>query len=107
MVKEKVFYYSCSEMIILKQLLKEDMYGYQLGEVISEQSDGVFRMKAGVLYPILYKMEKAGYIEMKEVKTDTRRVRRYCHITEAGRSFYIRRLDKWHIFEKATNTLVG
>ena len=42
-----------TDMLILKLLEKQDMYGYQMIEELAKQSDHTFELKAGTLYPLL------------------------------------------------------
>lgn len=39
-----------TDMLILKLLEKQDMYGYQMIEELAKQSDHTFELKAGTLY---------------------------------------------------------
>lgn len=50
------------ELLLLKLLSREDMYGYQLVSTVSSGEDGV-EIKEGTLYPILYRLEDRGWIE--------------------------------------------
>ena len=44
------------EMLVLKQLEKEERYGYQLISRLKDKSGGLFALKEGTLYPILYRL---------------------------------------------------
>ncbi len=48
--------------LILKVLSREKMYGYQLLQELDGKSKGFFEMKEGTLYPVLYRLEDAGFI---------------------------------------------
>ena len=41
------------EMLVLKLLINEEKYGYQLISQLKEKSGGMFTLKEGTLYPIL------------------------------------------------------
>ena len=43
-----------TEMLILKLLQEQDMYGYQMIEELSRRSNKTFELKAGTLYPLLH-----------------------------------------------------
>ena len=43
-------------------LAQEEMYGYQLIQVIAARSEEIFRMNEGTLYPILHAVEKEGLL---------------------------------------------
>ena len=51
------------EILILSLLSEDKMYGYQLIQELDTRSNGVFKMKEGTLYPVLYRLEDSGYIE--------------------------------------------
>ncbi len=74
------------EILILSLLSREKMYGYQLIQELDSRSNGVFRMKEGTLYPVLYRLEDSGYIESCwEQDNDKRGVpRKYYMITDEG-----------------------
>ena len=46
------------EMLVLQLLSGEEKYGYQLICQLSEESGGMFLLKEGTLYPILYRLEE-------------------------------------------------
>ncbi len=66
------------------------MYGYQLLQELDSKSNGVFKMKEGTLYPVLYRLEDGGLISSLWEEPDTsgsekRPVpRKYYQITAAG-----------------------
>jgi len=74
------------EILILSLLSEEKMYGYQLIQELDTRSNGVFRMKEGTLYPVLYRLEDSGYIEsFWEQEPDRRSIpRKYYMITDEG-----------------------
>jgi len=74
------------EILMLSLLSREKMYGYQLLQELDGRSNGVFRMKEGTLYPVLYRLEDNGYIEsFWEQESEKRSVpRKYYRITDSG-----------------------
>ena len=77
------------EILILKLLSREKMYGYQLLQELDTRSEGIFKMKEGTLYPVLYRLEDDGFIsslwEDPGNSSDKRKVpRKYYQITEKG-----------------------
>ena len=47
---------SVAEMLVLSILNNGTMYGYQLIQELEEQSKGLFSIKEGTLYPLLYRL---------------------------------------------------
>jgi PadR family transcriptional regulator PadR len=76
------------EILILELLSGEKMYGYQLIQELDVRSGGVFRMREGTLYPVLYRLEDSKYIEsFWEQENERRSVpRKYYRITPGGLS---------------------
>ncbi len=74
------------EILILGLLSEEKMYGYRLIQELDSRSSGVFKMKEGTLYPVLYRLEDSRYIESCwEQESERRSVpRKYYRITEEG-----------------------
>ncbi len=51
-----------SELIILSVLTDEPLYGYAITKSVAARSGGEVRLTPGVLYPLLAKLEKQGFI---------------------------------------------
>ena len=77
-----------AELLVLHSLLKEDLYGYQITHAFEEKTNGEYTILEGSLYPILYRLEDAGYIASYTVKAGVRRFRRFYRIQEAGKLHY-------------------
>lgn len=72
------------DMLILKMLTQEDMYGYQMASIVNERSEDKINIKEGSLYGPLYRMIDKGYISEHKVLVGKRRTRVYYHIEPAG-----------------------
>lgn len=73
-------------MLVLRLLSEQDKYGYQLICELREQSDDMFLLKEGTLYPILYRMEDDGLVVSRWSEPRGREVsRKYYSITAEGR----------------------
>lgn len=74
------------EMLVLKQLEKEEKYGYQLISQLKDKSGGMFSLKEGTLYPILYRLEDDGLVVSRWSLPQGKEVsRKYYVITEEGK----------------------
>ena len=71
-------------LVLLGLLKQEDMYGYQLVQEMERQSLGALVMKEGSLYPVLYKLEEAGFISSERRIVGKRMARVYYHIESTG-----------------------
>lgn len=74
------------EMLVLKQLEKDEKYGYQLISQLREKSQGMFALKEGTLYPILYRLEDDGLVVSRWSEPKGREgSRKYYAITKEGK----------------------
>ena len=71
-----------TDMLILKLLEKQDMYGYQMIEELAKQSDHTFELKAGTLYPLLHLLEQKQYLVSYDGETVAGKTRKYYRITD-------------------------
>jgi len=75
------------DILVLQLLIKEEKYGYQLIRELKTKSDGIFAMKEGTLYPILYRLEDDGLVLSRWNAPLGKEVsRKYYAITEEGRT---------------------
>jgi DNA-binding PadR family transcriptional regulator len=63
-------------------LEEQSLHGYQIIQLIEEQSSGRWRPSAGSVYPALQLLEDQGYIQGEQ--QDSRRV---FHVTDSGQSY--------------------
>ena len=88
------------EIIVLKLLLEDDMYGYQMIKQVNERSNGFFEWREGSLYPCLHKLECDGLVD-SYVKESGGRMRRYYSLTKKGREVAAARTEGAREFCKA------
>src|SRR5260221_8807583 len=72
-------------VLVLKILARRGpLHGYGITAQIEEMSDNVLRGEEGSLYPALHRMEEAGGVDARWVKTGNKRRARVYQITAAG-----------------------
>ena len=98
---------SSTDMLVLKLLESEDMYGYQMIEELRCRSQNVFSLKAGTLYPLLHQLEEKGYLTTYEETAGEARIRKYYHLTEKGRKYLVQRQTDWQLFANAVGNVLG
>lgn len=70
--------------IVLKLLAENrKMYGYEISQRVKDLSSGEIELSYGALYPILYKLEKEGFLVTESEIVDGR-VRKYYSLTQSG-----------------------
>lgn len=94
-------------MLILSLLKKEDMYGYKITAELKADSEDVFNLKEGTLYPLLHALENKGYINAYWVDADSGRKRKYYKITQLGLNFLDEKQAEWKIYSGAVNKVIG
>ena len=95
-----------AELVILALVEQRPRHGYEISQVIEEQSDGAVRFKVTSLYPLLYRLEKRGWITSRWVEKAAQRRRRYYRITPAGRRMLAEQRRGWERFVAAINRIV-
>ena len=68
------------EFLILSIVEKKDSYGYEISQTIKIVAD----IKESTLYPILKKLEQAGYVRTYQEEFQGRK-RKYYHLTRQGK----------------------
>jgi PadR family transcriptional regulator PadR len=94
-----------TELLILTLLSEQSFHGYELGKLISQRSQGVLRFHVASLYPLLYKLERRGWVRGEWRPADGRR-RRYYQLTSAGRKVLAEQRRRWREFSGAMNRIV-
>ena len=94
------------ELLFLKLLSQQDLYGYELASMINHLSENLITINAGNMYPTLYKLEDKGFITSYE-KVCGRRMRRvYYKITENGKKELQEMMDDYQRITEANNTIL-
>ena len=89
------------EMLILKLLSVQDCYGYQLTQILKQESNGLIQIPSGSLYPTLYKLLDNGYITEYTVKSGKRQERIYYHLEESGVDYLKEQIDAYRSISHA------
>ncbi len=71
------------ELLILRLLRQEEMYGYEIVQAIREGSGEVIAVGEGVVYPVLHGLERQGALRARR-KTVNGRSRIYYSMTAKG-----------------------
>ena len=70
-------------------------HGYEIGKLIEQRSDGAITFSAAALYPLLYRLEKRGWILGRWVERAGQRRRRFYALTPAGRRELEKEQQAW------------
>ncbi len=97
---------SCADMVILTVLRNRPMHGYDVLVSMGEFGDGQFRFKQGTLYPLLYRLEREGWIKAKWEVPETGKKRKVYRITADGRRVLKQRTQQWDRFSKSVDAIL-
>lgn len=94
------------EYCVLAELQRGSSYGLALAARLGEQS--TLFDSGGVIYPLLARMRKAGWVETHWQESDAGPPRRYYQISSTGEEALSAFLEAWHPFvSEATSVLDG
>jgi PadR family transcriptional regulator PadR len=96
-----------AELAILSLLAKETLYGFEIARRIEEETGGALRFKLASLYPMLYELEKRGWVKGQWEANRAGRDRRYYSLTPRGRKKLVPLRREWRFFFQALDRLAG
>ncbi len=96
-----------AELLILSLVEIRPRHGYEISKLIESRSDGVLRFNVASLYPLLYRLEKRGWIQGRWVEKAGQRRRRYYRLTREGRKVLAAQRSGWEEFVAAINRITG
>lgn len=96
------------EIVVLKIISEDDVYGYDLIKKMELASQGYYSIKEGSLYPILYRLEDKKYIQSysKAFAGERRVPRKYYKITDTGKVALMELLEEWRAFKNITSIIL-
>lgn len=95
------------EIAILSLLAEQPLYGFEIAKQITERTNGALTFTLASLYPLLYEMEKRGWLEARWEANEAGRDRRYYRLTSAGRKQLAPLRAEWRSFFQALDALTG
>jgi transcriptional regulator len=106
-MKDRELKKGSTELLILSLLEHEPRHGYELSKLIESRSRGVVSLHVASLYPLLYRLEKRGWIAGRWVEKPRQRRRRFYRLTAAGQKILASQRRSWHEFVNAVNRITG
>ena len=92
------------DLLILKSLALEEMHGMGIARRIGQITNATFEVKAGSLFPALYRMEQAGWLVSSWGKSETKRRSKFYRLTKAGRKQLQTESQRWERISLAIAT---
>src|SRR5581483_4434316 len=87
-----------AEMIVLALLEARPRHGYELAKMIESGSDSRLQFHVASLYPMLYRLERKGWVEGRWLEKAGERRRRFYRLTAAGRRALGEQRRNWREF---------
>ena len=87
--------------LVLAILAEGESYGYALLKRVRELSRGEFEWTDGMLYPLLHRLSRAGYVASEWRVSPEGRRRRYYAITASGRAELAEQQRQWAAVTRA------
>lgn len=98
---EKDLVAAAATPLVLGILLDGDLYGYAILKRVGELSGGSLQWTDGMLYPLLHRLERLGYVTSLWATSEAGRRRKHYAITDAGREQLAERQAQWAVMADA------
>jgi PadR family transcriptional regulator, regulatory protein PadR len=95
------------ELIVLHLLEPGEAYGYEIVTKLTTQTNGALGVTDGTLYPVLYRLERAGFVAVRWETPERGVPRKYYRLTDSGRSELARLKHEWNAFVSAMAKLLA
>ena len=96
-----------AELLVLSLLEARPRHGYDISKLIQIRSGGALRFHVTSLYPLLYRLEKRGWVDGRWVEKAEQRRRRYYALTPEGRKVLRSQRKGWKEFVAAISRVTG
>ncbi|HEV2424591.1 MAG TPA: PadR family transcriptional regulator [Terriglobia bacterium] len=96
-----------AELLILSLVEARPRHGYEISKLIEQRSAGALRFHVASLYPLLYRLEKRGWLQGRWVEKAGQRRRRYYRLTSQGRGVLASQRHGWQAFVRAVNSITS
>lgn len=96
-----------AELLVLSLVEARPRHGYDIAKCIETESNGTLKFHAASLYPLLYRLERKGWIEGRWHEQAGQRRRRMYKLTRDGRKILAAQRNGWQQFVKAINRITG
>jgi DNA-binding PadR family transcriptional regulator len=87
--------------LVLGILSEGDLYGYAILKRVGELSGGGMQWTDGMLYPLLHRLERLGYVSSSWGTSEAGRRRKHYAIMPAGRVALADRQEQWFVVAAA------
>jgi DNA-binding PadR family transcriptional regulator len=94
-----------AEPLILSLLSQGESYGYAIIQEIKTRSLEEIEWTDGMLYPVLHRLERNGWIKARWVESETGRKRKYYSIKKDGKKALETQCEEWMSVHRVLTSL--
>ena len=94
-----------AELLVLSLVEDRPRHGYDIGKMIELRSQGTLRFSIASLYPLLYRLERRGWIEGRWQEKAGHIRRRLYRLTPEGRKVLAAQRGGWQVFARAVSRI--
>lgn len=96
-----------STPIVLAILAEGDSYGYAILKRVRELSSGRMEWTDGMLYPVLHRLERLGFVAARWEAAETGRRRKYYQLTREGKAQLAKERKQWQTVHATLHGMWG
>src|SRR5919106_2108692 len=89
------------DLLILRTLAPGALHGWAISQRIQQVSEDVLRVNQGSLYPALYRLERAGWIEAEWGASENNRQAKFYRLTKTGLKQLREETAQWELMAGA------
>ena len=93
--------------MVLAILNEHESYGYAILKRVRELSEGELEWTDGMLYPLLHRLHRLGYVTTEWRTPQEGRRRKYYSLTDDGRAAIARHKRQWLTVNRALSDVWG
>ncbi|MEJ2583101.1 MAG: helix-turn-helix transcriptional regulator [Acidobacteriota bacterium] len=91
--------------LVLAILSEAESYGYAIRKRVGELSEGELEWTDGMLYPVLHRLERNGYVKARWGTSEAGRRRKYYRLTELGTEELESQQRQWRLVDSALRSV--
>jgi len=85
--------------LILGILSEDESYGYAIIKRVAELSGGELQWTDGMLYPVLHRLERSGFVKAVWGRSEAGRRRKYYRLTDRGEEELASQRRQWQVVD--------
>jgi DNA-binding PadR family transcriptional regulator len=96
-----------AELLVLAMVEERPRHGYEISKLIEARSEGALSFHVASLYPMLYRLERRGWVEGRWVEKAGTAPTALLQADAEGRKVLVRQRSVWRQFMVALDRVAG